>query len=112
MDQNAGDSGLPNLVQERQVGLRLHLGAGIENDGGVGGLGGGEDGQIVLHRDAAVLSQYLKGHVLCFVVIGHIPEKGPRQNGQNQKDDSTGKKPLFAPGHPGCFHAHITPIRI
>ena len=40
VDQDAGDAGLPDLRQQGQIGLRLHLGAGIEDDGGVRGVRG------------------------------------------------------------------------
>lgn len=112
MDQNAGNPGLSNLIEQRKVGLCFDFGAGIENDGGVSGGRWRKDSQIVLHRDAAVLSQDLKSHILCPVIIGHVPEKRGRQNGQDQKNDSSGNEPFFAPGRLLCLHVSITSVSI
>ena len=51
--QNAGNSGLPDLVQQGLVSLRFYLDAGVEDDGGVGRIRRGEDGQIILHFGGA-----------------------------------------------------------
>ena len=47
LHQNAGEAGLPELVQQGQIGGGLHLGPGVEDDRGVRGIGWGEDGQII-----------------------------------------------------------------
>lgn len=46
-----------------------------------------------------------QGHILRPVVIGHIPEKRARQNGQDQNKNSTGDEPFFAPGHGSFVHS-------
>ena len=46
-----------------------------------------------------VMVNHLQGHILCLVVIGHIPEKHARQNDQDQNKGPDRHKPLFAPGH-------------
>ena len=75
LHQDAGEAGLPQLVQQGQIGGPLHLGPGVEDEAGIRGVGRGEDGQIVLHRDAAVPGQHLQGDLVRPVVVGHIPEK-------------------------------------
>ena len=106
--QYAGDARLPDLIQQRQIGLCLHLSAGVENNSGIGGIRGRQDRQVVLPGNAVVLSHHREGHILRPIVIGHIPEKRSGQNGQRQKNDPAGNQPFFAPGAWFCFHAPIT----
>ena len=67
---------------------------------------------LIRELEPGFLGQHCQNHILRPVVIGHIPEKHPSQNGQNQKNDSTSNKPLLAPGHVFASHTPIPPVRI
>ena len=68
--------------------------------------------RLSCNRDVAVLGHHLQGHILCPVVIGHIPEKHARQNDQEQEKDPDRHKALFAPGHWLCFHGGLTSLLV
>ena len=107
LHQNAGEAGLPELVQQGQIGGGLHLGPGVEDDRGVRGIGRGEDGQIIPNLQMISACQYLQSHVLRPVVVGHIPEKAARQQNQDRQQNTDGYLPLFAAGF--CLCRHCTP---
>ena len=67
----------------------------------------GEDRQIVLHFNGAVLGQHLQRDLVRRVVIRHIPEKGARQDSQDQQDDPPCQQQLFPPGHSLPFHVRF-----
>ena len=108
LHQNAGEAGLPELVQQGQIGGGLHLGPGVEDDRGVRGIGRGEDGQIIPNLQMISACQYLQGHVLRPVVVGHIPEKAARQQNQDRQQSADGDFPLFAAGFCLCRHCILS----
>ena len=90
LHQNAGEAGLPELVQQGQIGGGLHLGPGVEDNRGVRGIGRGEDGQIIPYLQMISAGQHLQGHVLRPVVVGHIPEKAAHQQNQDRQQNADG----------------------
>ena len=97
-------AGLPELVQQGQIGGSLHLGPGVEDDRGVRGIEWREDGQMIPNLQMISACQYLQGHVLRPVVVGHIPEKAARQQNQDRQQNTDGYLPLFAAGFCLCRH--------
>ena len=104
LHQTAGEAGLPELVQQRQIGGGLHLGPGVEDDRSVRGIGWGEDGHIIPNLQMISDGQDLQGHILRPVVVGHIPEKAARQQNQDRQQNAAGDLPLFAAGFCLCCH--------
>ena len=102
--QHAGDAGLADAVQQGQIGLGLHLCAGIKDDAGVGGHRGRQDGEVPLHRDTCAPGHHLQRHIFRPVIVRHVPEKGPRAQRGHRRRDARRCQQLFSDR---MFHASI-----
>ena len=108
LHQDAGEAGLPELIQQEKIGGGLHLGPGIEDDGGVRRIRGGEDGQIIPDLDVVPGGEHLQGHVLRPIVVGHIPEKAARRQDQHRQQNAGGDLPPFAAVFRHCLFHYVS----
>ena len=106
--QDAGYAQLTDLIQQRQIGGCLHLGSGIENDRGVSGVGGREDGQVFLDRNPIALSGHRQGSVFGPIVIRNVPKEEPSQQDQRSHQNQYYTRPFPMYDACGWFHPAIS----